>query len=104
MRIAVLRSMLAAALLGVFGLTIVPRDLLHRCDQEHVDHHHPDGAAINGDLDCEICSVFVATFDDRAWKPHVPVVLAADFRFVPERLSPIERVDVASRTRGPPLA
>ena len=96
------RSILGILLTMVFAMVLVPRGWLHHCDQQHVDHDHPDGATINGDLDCEVCAVLVATFDDRLWVPFLPAVEARHSHFARCVLIAAFRAPEVPASRGPP--
>lgn len=97
-----MRLLVTMTIAVAFTAAIAPRAWFHNCDQAHVDHHHPDQAAITGDLDCEVCSVLVTTFDDRAWKPSAMAVAELDFHFLVPAVAPIDRVVASPASRGPP--
>jgi hypothetical protein len=98
------RSFLGALLFGAFALTVIPRELLHHCDQAHIDHHHPDQASITGDLDCEVCEVMIAVFDGPVPVPFQPHFTTREFHFAPHRPVAIAQAQVAATSRGPPRA
>lgn len=98
------RSLLGALLFGAFALTVIPRDLLHHCDQAHIDHHHPDQASITGDLDCEVCEVLITVFDGPVLVPFPLALTTREFHFAPHRPAAIAQALVAAASRGPPQA
>lgn len=104
MKAAWYRSVVGLLLLGAFALTVIPRDLLHHCDQVHVDHHHPDQAAVTGDLDCEVCEVMITVFEGTILVPFAPRLQPRSFHFAPHQPVPIESAQVSAASRGPPQA
>jgi hypothetical protein len=89
---------------SAFALVVVPRMWLHRCDQEHTDHDHPDHAALYADLDCEVCSVLVTVFDGRCWRCEAGPGLAREFHFRAPIVATVERWMEKTASRGPPQA
>lgn len=97
-------SPVVGLLLGVFALVLAPRDWLHHCDQEGVDHHHPATAALQADLDCEICQALIATFEHGRPSPELPAMAAVRLQFAEVVTDLVPGRDREAASRGPPMA
>ena len=99
-----LRLLMTTVIAMAFIAAIAPRTWFHDCDQAHVSHHHPDQAAITGDLDCEVCSVVVTVFDEFQWAPALPAPTVVSRPYVPPAPCSVSAPALTAFSRGPPLS